>query len=186
MFESKVLYLVTSNEHKISECQTLFGQYGYEIMGIDIKIKELQTQDSAELVRDKALKAFQVLQVPLLVEHTGISLDAMGGFPSGLTQCMWDSMLADRFCELFGGGKRGKVTARTDLVAVDGRRLLESHGEVLGSVSDSPKGNRDFQWDCIFVPDGFDKTFAELGEYKNKISMRKIAVDNFAKRYLND
>jgi XTP/dITP diphosphohydrolase len=43
-----------------------------------------------------------------------------------------------------------------------------------------PAGPRDFQWDCVFVPDGQTKTFAELGEQKNEMSMRRKALNEFA------
>jgi XTP/dITP diphosphohydrolase len=55
------------------------------------------------------------------------------------------------------------------------------NGEVIGKIASEPKGNRDFQWDCVFIPDGEEKTFSELGEKKNDISMRKIAFDAFNK-----
>jgi XTP/dITP diphosphohydrolase len=43
-----------------------------------------------------------------------------------------------------------------------------------------PAGLRDFQWDCVFVPDGYTETFAEMGDRKNDISMRRKALDAFA------
>ena len=49
----------------------------------------------------------------------------------------------------------------------------------MGSIVTPPRGNRAFQWDCIFVPDGESETFAELGERKNKISMRRKALEQF-------
>ena len=52
-------------------------------------------------------------------------------------------------------------------------------GEIKGSISSVPKGSRDFQWDCIFIPEGEIETFAEMGDKKNTISMRKIAFDKF-------
>ena len=47
------------------------------------------------------------------------------------------------------------------------------------------RGNRDFQWDCVFQPDTYDKTFAEMGEQKNTISMRKIALEKL-RNYLEE
>ncbi|WP_268870415.1 MULTISPECIES: non-canonical purine NTP pyrophosphatase [Halopseudomonas] len=41
-----------------------------------------------------------------------------------------------------------------------------------------------FQWDCVFVPNGHIQTFAEMGEAKDEISMRRKALDQFA-AYLN-
>jgi XTP/dITP diphosphohydrolase len=53
-------------------------------------------------------------------------------------------------------------------------------GEVHGKISSEPRGSRDFQWDCIFIPDGEKLTFAEMGEKKNDISMRRRALEKFA------
>ena len=56
-------------------------------------------------------------------------------------------------------------------------------GQIEGHIINPPRGNQDFQWDCVFEPMGYDKTFAELGDEKNKISMRRIALNEF-KDYL--
>ena len=59
-------------------------------------------------------------------------------------------------------------------------------GKINGCITNHPKGDRTFQWDCIFIPDGKNMTFAEMGTLeKNKISMRKQALTEFAK-YLNE
>ena len=43
-----------------------------------------------------------------------------------------------------------------------------------------PAGPEDFQWDCVFIPDGSTMTFAEMGTDKDNISMRRKALDKFA------
>lgn len=53
----------------------------------------------------------------------------------------------------------------------------------LNAFNNLSLGPRDFQWDCIFIPDGESETFAEMGDRKNEISMRKKAFDKF-KEYL--
>jgi XTP/dITP diphosphohydrolase len=131
------------------------------------------------LVRDKALKAFEYLGEPLFVEHTGLYLDYLNGLPGGLTQIVWDRLEADRFAQLFGTTD-DKVLARTVIGYVDGKKCHFFEGEISGRISSQPRGPRGFQWDCVFVPEGFDKTFAELGDKKNEISMRKQALDKFA------
>jgi XTP/dITP diphosphohydrolase len=139
----------------------------------------LQTEDPKLLVRDKALKAFEYLGEPLFVEHTGLYLDYLNGLPGGLTQIVWDRLEADRFAQLFGTTD-DKVLARTVIGYVDGKKCHFFEGEISGRISSQPRGPRGFQWDCVFVPEGFDKTFAELGDKKNEISMRKQALDKFA------
>ncbi|EJT6830110.1 TPA: non-canonical purine NTP pyrophosphatase, partial [Klebsiella pneumoniae] len=65
----------------------------------------------------------------------------------------------------------------------DSMKIYIFEGETQGTISPVPKGPRDFQWDCIFIPDGESETFAEMGDRKNEISMRKKAFDKF-KEYL--
>ncbi|TPG05057.1 non-canonical purine NTP pyrophosphatase [Rhodanobacter glycinis] len=54
-------------------------------------------------------------------------------------------------------------------------------GEISGTIPAVPAGPPNFQWDCVFVPDGYTQTLAELGERKNDISMRRLALNEFAK-----
>jgi XTP/dITP diphosphohydrolase len=103
------------------------------------------------------------------------------GLPGGLTQIFWDTLLADRFAELYGTTADPSVTARTTIGYIDGRRFFTFQGESHGTITRKPRGNRDFQWDCVFQPDGSPQTFAEMGTAaKNAISMRRHALDEFA------
>jgi len=146
---------------------------------VERTIEELQTEDPRLLVRDKALKAFEYLGEPLFVEHTGLYLDYLNGLPGGLTQIFWDSLEADRFAQLFGNTDQ-KALAKTVIGYIDGKKCHFFEGEISGRISSEPRGQRGFQWDCVFVPEGFDKTFAELGDKKNEISMCRLALDKFA------
>nr|WP_259640530.1 non-canonical purine NTP pyrophosphatase [Pseudomonas savastanoi] len=53
-------------------------------------------------------------------------------------------------------------------------------GSIEGAVPLVPAGPTDFQWDCVFVPNGHTQTFAEMGPAKDAISMRRKALDQFA------
>ena len=53
------------------------------------------------------------------------------------------------------------------------------YGCQCNETSTDPRGNREFQWDCVFIPKGYEETFAEMGKKKNEISMRKLAFDSF-------
>ena len=104
----------------------------------------------------------------------------MNGFPGGLTQIFWDTLQADKFTQLFGKDGENSLVAKTVIGFVDGKQFHYFEGSVKGHVPPKPIGNRDFQWDCVFIPEGESQTFAELGERKNKMSMRKKALDQFA------
>ncbi len=173
------LRFVSRNTYKLAEAKAILDPLGVAVVPVERAIDELQTEDPQVLVRDKALKAFEYLGEPLFVEHTGLYLDYLNGLPGGLTQIFWDSLRADRFAQLFGTADH-KVLAKTVIGYIDGKKCYFFEGEISGTICAEPRGPRDFQWDCIFVPEGFDKTFAELGDKKNEISMRRKALDRLA------
>jgi XTP/dITP diphosphohydrolase len=171
---------LSSNVHKISEVEAILGPVGVHIVPATIKIEEIQTEDVQRLVRDKVLKAFERIGRPVFVEHTGLHLPGLNGLPGGLTQIFWDRLQADSFVSLVKNLGSRLVMAKTVIGYCDSRTIHYFEGEVCGTVPDAPAGQRDFQWDCVFVPDGFSQTFAELGDKKNEISMRRKALDQFA------
>ena len=84
-----------------------------------------------------------------------------------------------RFAELFGNTSDTSVIAKTVIGYTDSRRFYQFDGEIRGTIAPEPQGDRAFQWDCVFIPEGERETFAEMGERKNDISMRRRALDKF-------
>lgn len=175
----EIRYL-SGNKFKIDEVSSILKDAKISVVAVNIKVEELQTQNTFRLVKDKALKAFEQIGRPLFVEHTGLYINCMNGFPGGLTQIFWDTLQADKFTELFGKEGENTLEAKTVIGFIDGKKFHFFEGTVKGHVPSKPIGNRDFQWDCAFIPEGESKTFAELGERKNQVSMRKKALDQFA------
>jgi len=168
---------VTNNDHKLKEVQSLLNEV--TVIPAKLKIEEIQTDNVEKLVKDKLLKAFRKVGRPVFVEHTGLYIDSLNGFPGGLTQEFWDKLEADRFSKLLGSLEDTMATAVTTIGYCDGKKIHFFDGKVDGKIPPAPRGNTEFQWDCVFIPNGFEQTFAELGEKKNEISMRKIAFDKF-------
>jgi XTP/dITP diphosphohydrolase len=171
---------MSGNKHKVAEVQRILTPVGVDIVPVSKKIEELQTEDVDRLVRDKVAKAFEAIGRPLFVEHTGLYLSGLNGLPAGLTQIFWDRLEANRFADLVAGLGDAKVTAKTILGYCDGREIHIFEGAIDGTVPRTPAGPTDFQWDCVFVPDGSTQTFAQMGAAKDRISMRRKALDLFA------
>jgi XTP/dITP diphosphohydrolase len=93
---------ISSNPYKLEEFQQLLADHDFEIEVLNLKIFEMQTEDTRSLVEDKAIQAFRRIGRPLVIEHTGLSLASLNGLPGGLTQMFWDRLEADRFSKLFG------------------------------------------------------------------------------------
>jgi XTP/dITP diphosphohydrolase len=171
---------VSQNKFKLREAETILATAAVRVVPLSIKIDELQTQDTTLLVKDKTMKAFREVGRPLFVEHTGLYLAHLNGLPGGLTQVFWDTLQAERFAELFGKTQDPSVVAKTVIGYTDAKQFYMFEGKVAGRIAEVPRGSRDFQWDCVFIPNGFTQTFAEMGEKKNEISMRRIAMDKFS------
>lgn len=171
---------VTGNKYKAAEAMQILSSASINVLKLDIKLEELQTENTELLVKDKTLKAFRHVGRPLFVEHTGLYLSHLNGLPGGLTEIFWNRLEADRFSELFGRTDDPSVTAKTVIGYTDGMKFYVFNGSIKGRISASPSGPRDFQWDCVFIPDGQTRTFAEMGDEKNQLSMRRRALDNMA------
>ncbi len=168
---------LSRNPHKIDEASTILKAVGIRVIPVQFKIAELQSDDIEAIVRDKVLRAFHKIGHPIFVEQTGLYLGDLNGFPGGLTQVFWDTLEAERVSRIFGGGA---VTAKTRLGYCNGRKVFQFEGVIEGTISPKPRGDRAFQWDCVFVPDGHEQTFAEMGAKKNEISMRRLALNKFS------
>lgn len=172
---------VSGNAHKIAEAKNILSSAGISVVSSSVKIDELQIADIEQLVRDKALKAFEEVGRPLFVEHTGLHLSQLNDLPGGLTQVFWDTLRADQFAALFGTAPNFAARASTRIAYCDGRKIHQFVGELSGAIVCPPRGCRDFQWDCVFQPEGCTETFGEMGEQrKNEISMRRRALNEFA------
>lgn len=83
---------ISHNEFKIREASAILSKNGVNVIPIDMKIEELQTDDVRHLVQDKALKAYKAIGRPLFVEHTGLFIEKINELPGGLTQLIWDKL----------------------------------------------------------------------------------------------
>ena len=172
------LRFLSSNPNKVTEAKAILSPAGFELIAVEKKLDEIQSADVELLVRDKCIKAFRLIGRPVFVEHTGLYIEALNGFPGGLTQIFWDTLGAERVAALFGK-EDGLAIARTRIGYCDGRCVHQFEGEVSGKMARKPRGDTS-QWDGIFIPEGSNKTLAEMGQRKNEISMRRKALDQFA------
>lgn len=173
------LRFLTKNDYKFEEFRKLFQETNYSLIKSAIPIDEIQTEDMENLVADKVLRAFDRIRRPVFVDHTGLHLELLCGFPGGLTEIFWERLKNKKLTELFGNSSNPAVTAVTLIAYCDGKVIQTFRGEVKGRIATAPRGPEGFQWDPIFIPDGYSETFAEMGDRKNEISMRRLAVDQF-------
>ncbi|MEX0811587.1 MAG: non-canonical purine NTP pyrophosphatase [Chitinophagales bacterium] len=167
--------LVTSNKYKTQEISEIAKPYNIKIIGHDCKIEELQTDNRFNLIKNKVLKAFEEIKIPVIVDHASLEIDSLNGMPGPLTQLFWDRLKGD-LCNI--SMTLGMPTAKAicTIGYCDGKMIHTEEAQVTGKISSSPKGSRKFQWDTIFIPDGQTKTYGEMSvAEKNLISQRQKA-----------
>ena len=144
----------------------------------DFDIPEIQSLDAEEIIRHKLTAAMQYAQSEYIVEDTSLYLDCLGGsLPCHLIKWFEKSFVNEGIVELARRFDNYGAVARTYIgySAINGIKIFS--GELRGTII-SPRGNLDFGWGPIFVPNGGEKTFGEMTrEEKHKISMWRLALD---------
>ena len=167
------LYFITGNKNKLEEVKSVLP----EVEQLDIDLPEIQEIDPKKIIEAKLKEALNHAKGEFIVEDTSLYLDCLNGLPGPLIKWFLKTVgniglynLADRF-------SNNKAKAVTMIgYARSHEEIYFFEGIVEGKIV-SPRGPDSFGWDPVFIPDGYKKTFAEMGkEEKNKISMRKMAA----------
>lgn len=177
----KKIYFLSSNAEKIREVKEILSSDIINVESVNKKIKEIQSDDMWEIAKDKVIKAYNEIHRPIIVEQTGLLISGFGDLPGGLTQVFWDALQAEKFSRFFNNNKTIHAEARTVVAYCNGKKIKKFVGTIKGNIVFPPRGDRTFQWDCVFEPEGYKQTFAEMGPTKNIISMRKIALEKLRK-----
>jgi inosine triphosphate pyrophosphatase len=165
--------IVTGNPEKLAELHRLIPD-SIEFDHHNLDLYEIQSLDMDEIITDKARRAYDILQKPVLVEDVSAGLEALNGLPGPFIK-FFNQVLGNNALRKLGGND---ARARVICVAAyyDGQELFIGHGEVTGKVV-SERVNHGFGFERVFVPDGYDQTFAEMpDELKDRLSHRGKAI----------
>jgi XTP/dITP diphosphohydrolase len=169
--------MATSNLHKVEEANYVLKPFGVRLVARDIKGDEVQSFEPSVVAKASLEAAMKKFDRPLVVEDTGLFIDALNGFPGALAAYVHKSIGLQGILKLLEGVENRK--AHFDAAVAYGAppgRIWVFTGRVYGRISLKEAGSGGFGFDPLFVPEGFDKTFAEMSlEEKSKISHRALA-----------
>lgn len=127
-----------------------------------------------------------------MADDSGICIDALDGRP-GVHSARWTSdhvgVTLNALKDVVASGRNARFVSAAALVAPDGRNWIFG-GETKGSIAFSPRGipRPTLPYDVIFIPDGYDRTYAEMSEEeKNSLSHRGkafIQLKSFILKFL--
>lgn len=167
---------VTGNENKRREAQRILG---VELDRAAPEVPEVQSLDVAEVAARKAIAAREALgypRRPVIVEDSGLVVEAWNGLPGALTKWFLKTVGNEGLLAMLSGFEARAARAVCAVaVAEAGGEVRVFCGEVAGEVAPEPRGEGGFGWDPIFVPEWSDLTYAEMGEKKHADSHRARA-----------
>lgn len=180
----------TSNNHKVAEFRTAFTPIQDKIQIItlaDIPKFDMPAENGSSfeenaMIKAKGASAFA--DMPAFADDSGLEVAALDGAP-GIFSARYageQASDADRIAKLLRE-LEGKSNRRARFVcavalAYRGTEVKSFRGEVNGEIILQPRGSHGFGYDPVFVPDGYDRSFGELGaEIKDSISHRARALE---------
>lgn len=183
----KPLVLATRNQHKVTELRRMFHAFGHdvELVGVDAFDNVPEVRETGTSFADNALlKARAVAEATGLVsiaDDSGLCVDVMGGMP-GIFSARWSgqhgddaanvALLLAQIEEIPDELRTAQFVCAAALAEPgDAGRAFE--GKLRGSLTRAPRGANGFGYDPIFVPEGEQRTSAELSaDEKDAISHR--------------
>ena len=191
------LLVATQNKGKQQESIRLLRRPGLKVIfPSDIaQIKDLDVEESGETVEENSfLKASQFATKAKMIavaDDSCLNVEALDGAPGIHSKRFFSGTWQDRNQEILRRLKnKSNRSAQfvSCLCLVNPKKIDQPKyfkGVVKGDIGQSSKGNEGFEYDLIFIPEGYDQTFAQLGnKVKNKISHRFKAFKKL-KAYLD-
>ena len=184
------LLIATFNIGKLKELRQLLAQFPLEILDLN-RFPSIQpiAETGDTFTENASLKAAgYASQTRLLTmaDDSGLEVDALDGAPGvhsaryaheGASDSERTARLLDQLSQRVPGGRTARFRSVIAIAAEDGAILNISQGTCEGHITTAPRGNNGFGYDPIFVPDGFEQTFAEMRtDVKNRISHRARAL----------
>ena len=179
------LIFATGNEHKVKEIQEVIGA-GIKLLNLsDLGFTGEIPEDHNTIEENAAQKAWFIYNkyhISCFADDTGLEIDALQGEPGVYSaryagiHCTFEDNMNKVLAALTGIENRN-ARFRTVIALVENGRLSTFQGEIKGSITREKRGRHGFGYDPIFLPDGFNHTFAEMGpREKNRISHRALAI----------
>lgn len=190
------IFLATGNIHKIEEIKAIFSNFeDIEILSIKdgIEIPEV-VEDGETFEENSSKKAIEIAKYTNMItiaDDSGLCVEALDNAP-GVYSARYsgenaiDESNNRKLMEVMKDEKNRKCSfvSVVTLGKPDGRSY-SFRGEVVGTLLYSPMGDNGFGYDPYFYMEEYQKSFAEMGELKNKISHRAKALEKLGKELKN-
>ena len=180
----------TDNKHKIEEIESITKKFGMNVITkAEAGVGDLEVEETGTTFEENSLiKAEAIMKatgMPAIADDSGLEADALNGAPGvysarfsgeGATDESNNAKLLKLMENIPDDERSARFVSVVTLCFPDGT-VVAARGECPGTLRRSPRGDGGFGYDPLFVPVGYDKTYAEISaEEKNIISHRAKAL----------
>lgn len=185
------LTLASNNQHKLDEIKAKLIGSGIDILSLKESgiYEELpETGNSLEEnAYQKANRVYSKFGLACFADDTGLEVEALNGEP-GVYSARYAGEHAsfkeniDKLLLALEGKTNRKARFRTVISLIIDATEYRFEGVINGHIAEYPVGQAGFGYDPIFIPHGYEQTFAEMpATLKNKISHRALAIEKLVK-----
>ncbi len=184
------LIFASNNQHKIEEVSAILKPFGFNVISLaDAGIHENIPETAETIEGNASLKAnyiFNHYHFDCFADDTGLEVEALNNAPGVYSaryageQKNSEDNINKLLAELESKANRNARFKTVIALILNGKEYL-FEGIINGRIATEKKGEKGFGYDPIFIPNGYEKTFAEMtSAEKNNISHRAIAVQKLA------
>jgi len=175
--------LVTSNRHKLEEFKHGLAPLGYKVVHLPVDCDEIQA-DTLEQVVEKCLDELVSMgHDNIIIDDSGLFIDGLKGFPGVYSSYVFSTLGCEGILKLLENStdRKARFECCIGCQMKDVGRLVVK-GRSPGRIIGEKRGDSGFGYDPIFMPDGAERTFAEMDlDEKNRFSHRGDAMRLFVK-----
>jgi len=168
---------ITGNRGKYEEVRRILEPIGYEVVQKKIPYPEIQAGTLEEVARFGAAWLAERVEGDFIIDDSGLFIHALGGFPGVYSAYVYRTLGCEGILKLMDGVGDRRAEFRAVFALRLGGEIHIFAGVCLGRIAGEMRGTGGFGYDPIFVPEGEERTFAEMStEEKNRLSHRGRAV----------
>jgi len=182
----KKIVCATNNKHKLEEIRHILHE-DFEVLGLlDIGFDEDIPETGATLEENASIKSYTIYNrysIDCFSDDTGLEIDELNGDPGVYSaryageNSSYEENVDKVLEKLEGKDNRSAAFSTIISLIIKGKEYL-FEGRISGQISAHKYGDGGFGYDPVFIPDGYDITFAEMSaEIKNTISHRALATE---------
>ena len=192
----KQILFFSNNKNKLIEIKKIFNKFNLKLLSLkDVNISDEPEEDGITFEENAKIKSdygFNKTGIPCFADDSGICIESLNWKPGVYSKRFIHKFKNEEDCfrhiikRVKISGKEKAYFKTSINLSINKNYNVVFNGKIDGKISSQSKGDFGFGYDPIFIPNSFNKTFAELStKEKNQLSHRSIAVTKLVNFLVN-